>query len=138
MKPPRFVSITTRHPAPDCGWMLHSYGGSAEMVEQWVNAGAYLSFSGNVAEEKRGKLRDALREVPLDRLLIETDAPDMLPPERIRHYSVKHGEELLNEPANLPAIRDFIADVRDMDPAELERKTAENALRMFGGVGLRG
>ncbi|HEV7405404.1 MAG TPA: TatD family hydrolase, partial [Chthoniobacteraceae bacterium] len=66
-------------PAPR-GFLLHSYGGAAEMVEGFVKHGAYFSFSGYFLQERKAAQREVFREIPLERLLVETDAPDMLPP----------------------------------------------------------
>lgn len=59
-----------------CPFMLHSYGGPAEMVPELASLGAYFSFSGAIVDPKRDKLRRALLAVPLERLLLETESPE--------------------------------------------------------------
>ena len=59
-----------------CPFMLHSYGGPAEMVPELASLGAYFSFSGAILDPKRDKLRRALLAVPLERLLLETESPE--------------------------------------------------------------
>ncbi|MCD8481448.1 MAG: TatD family hydrolase [Verrucomicrobia bacterium] len=76
----RLVERLESTPLPACGFILHSYGGSAELVDRLAPLGAYFSFPGAFAREKKERQREAFRRVPPDRLLIETDAPDQLPP----------------------------------------------------------
>ncbi|MCX5785001.1 MAG: TatD family hydrolase [Elusimicrobia bacterium] len=64
--------IRTERPG---AFMFHSYGGPAEMVEEFAALGAYFSFSASIMNPRREKLREALRAVPPERLLFETDAP---------------------------------------------------------------
>ena len=71
------------HPRPERGFLLHSYGGSAEMVPVFATLGAYFSFSGHFLHPRKDKAREAFQRVPHDRLLVETDAPDMLPPDML-------------------------------------------------------
>ncbi|MDO8806003.1 MAG: TatD family hydrolase [Elusimicrobiota bacterium] len=65
--------IKEEKPGP---FMLHSYGGPAEMVAEFASLGAYFSFSGAILDAKREKLRRSLSAVPAERLLFETEAPD--------------------------------------------------------------
>jgi len=95
------VDILESHPLPKRGFLLHSYGGSAELVPRLTKLGAYFSFSGYFLHERKQNVRDAFKLVPPDRLLIETDAPDMLPPESVISYALPNG---INHPANLPCI----------------------------------
>lgn len=100
------------------GLLLHSYGGSAELVPEFLALGAWFSFGGGVLYETHRRARRALTAVPLGRLLVETDAPAMPPPPAFRPYSLPAEDgRCYNEPANLPAILAGIADLRDM-PAE--------------------
>ncbi len=57
-------------------FMLHSYGGSPEMMPEFTALGAYFSFSGAIMDSKREKLRAALKAVPADRVLFETESPE--------------------------------------------------------------
>ncbi|KAL4352967.1 hypothetical protein GQ457_06G015860 [Hibiscus cannabinus] len=65
-------------PFPD-GLLLHSYLGSAEMVPEFVKSGAYFSFSGYIMPMKVQKAKKMLKTIPLERILLESDAPDALP-----------------------------------------------------------
>jgi len=95
------IDILESNNLPKRGFLFHSYGGSAELVPRLTKLGAYFSFSGYFLHPKKAKVLDAFRTVPPDRLLLETDAPDMLPPENVIKYSLS---DELNHPANLISI----------------------------------
>ncbi len=93
--------------------LLHSYGGPVEMVGDFTALGAFFSLSGHFFHPgKEGKLA-AFDAVPADRLLLETDAPDMLPPPEMRpfHLVDPAGQEV-NHPGNLLAIYEAAATRR--------------------------
>jgi TatD DNase family protein len=96
-------------------------GGPAEAAEA-LTLGAYLSFSGIVSFKSADDVRAAAAAAPLERLLVETDAPYLTPePHR--------GKE--NEPALVPAVGAALATVRGIEPAEIAARTAETAARLF-------
>ncbi|MGE5532428.1 MAG: TatD family hydrolase [Bacteroidota bacterium] len=108
--------------------LIHAYGGSAEVVQPLTRMGAFFSFGGSVLGENHLRARAALQAVPLDRLLIETDAPALLPPEPFRlHTLVTPDGQQYNEPANLPAIAEGIAKLLGMPVERLTEITAGNA-----------
>jgi TatD DNase family protein len=117
------------------GLLLHAYGGPAELVPPLAGLGAYFSFGGNTLDERKLVRREAIRVVPRDRLLLETDAPDILPPPAFRPFATRNAEGRdRNEPANLPAIAQGIADLLGISWAELARLNWENARRFLGKV----
>eukprot|EP00933_Yihiella_yeosuensis_P000661 TRINITY_DN101044_c0_g1_i1.p1 TRINITY_DN101044_c0_g1~~TRINITY_DN101044_c0_g1_i1.p1 ORF type:complete len:337 (+),score=71.22 TRINITY_DN101044_c0_g1_i1:84-1013(+) len=124
------------------GIVLHSYCGSPEMAKALAKLNCFFSFSGSFLHIK--KHASALKAVPLDRLLLETDSPDQLPKELLPEEAElppvfqgtlksirKDGEGLLNEPALLPLIVHGAAAIRDEDPSILATTTAANARRVF-------
>lgn len=112
------------------GFLLHSYGGAGEMVEGFVKRGAYFSFSGYFLHERKAAQREVFRQIPIDRLLVETDAPDMLPPPA---PSVRLlGEGTLNSPSNLEFTCRGLAELRGVTVDELAEQVAENFARLFG------
>lgn len=120
------------HPRPERGFLLHSYGGSAELVPLFAELGAYFSFSGHFLHPRRNRARDAFRHVPLDRILIESDAPDMLPPGKHRLHPLEDADgKPMNHPANLPAILAGLADVLDHPARELASQLQRNFNRLF-------
>ncbi|MDC0088102.1 TatD family hydrolase [Akkermansiaceae bacterium] len=95
------LDILESRPLPERGFLLHSYGGSAELVPRLAKLGAYFSISGYFLHPRKRKVIEAFQQVPRDRLFIETDAPDMLPPEHLITHPLK-GE--VNHPANIAAL----------------------------------
>ncbi len=104
------------------GMLIHCFGGSAEVATELVRRGGYISFSGSITRPNAKKAGAAIRAVPVDRMLIETDAPDILP-------STAQGP--LNEPANLRLVLAKAAELRGMPEAELAELTFRNAERFF-------
>ena len=116
---------------PACGWLLHSYGGPTEMVREFASMGAYFSFSGTFLHPRKGTRLEAFRQVPRDRLLIETDAPDMPGPDPVRPFDAGPG---LNHPANIRAVLEGLARELGEPVAELEARTTANARRLFAAL----
>ena len=123
-------------PRPRCGVLLHSYGGAAELVGPLAELGAYFSLPGYFAHERKTRQREAFRQVPADRLLIETDAPDqLLPAERVQYPLADAASgKPINHPANLGAVYRFAAELRNEPLDALGRTVEENFKRLFGPV----
>jgi len=121
-------------PLPECGFLLHAYGGPVEMVEGFVRLGAFFSFSGHFLHERKTARREIFRQLPAERLLVETDAPDMpLPPERIQYHLPESPQGLtLNHPANLRAVYEGLAELRGETLETLTGQIAKNFQRLFG------
>ncbi|MGV3771365.1 MAG: TatD family hydrolase [Verrucomicrobiales bacterium] len=118
-------------PFPD-GFLIHSYGGSAEMIKQLADQGAYFSLSGYFAHSRKGKQQTVFRQIPRDRLLLETDAPDMLPPENRRALELKVNGKEWNHPANIEAVYHFAGELLQWPVKELALQVEENFMRLFG------
>lgn len=126
--------VIRTHPLPACGFLIHAYGGPAEMIAGFVERGAYFSFSPYFLHERKAAQRDAFRQMPADRVLVETDAPDLRPPdERNQHPLHDAAGEPLNHPANLPVAYLGLAEARGLGTPETEALVAENFTRLFGG-----
>lgn len=125
----RLLELLRAGPLRKRGFLLHSYGGPAEMVEPLARLGAYFSFPGAFAHERKTRQRDAFRRMPPNRLLIETDAPDQaLPEDRVTH-PLGQG---LNHPANIAAVYEAAAEALGQAPAGLAKRAEENFVRLFG------
>lgn len=111
------------------GFMIHSFSGAADLIPALAGAGAYFSFSGAVTLSHNRRAHKACAAVPLDRLLIETDAPD-IPPAPLEPGAQRPS---LNVPANLVRVAEAVAKIRGMEMRELARVTRENAERFFAG-----
>lgn len=103
--------------------MLHSFSGSAEWANELVRDGRYISFSGVVTFKNARRAVEAAEAVPLDRLLIETDAP-YLAPTPLRG-SVNHSGNLVHTAAK-------IAEIKKLSVDEIIEITHNNALKFFG------
>ncbi len=130
----RMLELLSANPRPDCGFVLHSYGGPAEMIPALTKLGAYFSLTGYFAHERKARQRETFRHVPPDRLLIETDAPDqLLPSERVRHpLNDPVSQKAVNHPANLAAVYAFAAELYEEPLPALAVRVEENFLRVFG------
>jgi TatD DNase family protein len=101
---------------------MHSYSGSRELTPFYVKHGCHFSFAGPVSFAEVRKPLDALRSVPLELLMGETDAPDQAPqPHR--------GQR--NEPAHLPLVLDAMARARGLEPEVLRAATTQTASAFF-------
>lgn len=82
-------------------FLMHSFGGSIEVAERLAKRGAWFSFSGYFLQPQKRNVLEVFKRLPKDRILLETDAPDMLPPLVLREFPLS-GDA--NHPANLRAI----------------------------------
>jgi TatD DNase family protein len=132
----RLLELLQAGPLPRRGFLLHSYGGPAELVPPLAKLGAYFSFPGYYAQESKARQRDTFRQIPLDRLLIETDAPDQRPPDALIRFPLTDTVtgQPLNHPANLGAIYDYAAELRGLPPATFAAQVEQNFLRLFADL----
>jgi TatD DNase family protein len=128
----RMLEILQQEPRPQCGFLLHSYGGPKEMIPALAKLGAYFSIPGYFAHERKLKQRETFLHVPANRLLIETDAPDQcLPDERVLFPLPEANGKPVNHPANLPAVYQFTADLLQQPLEKLTAQVEENFQRLF-------
>lgn len=130
----RLFDLLRDSPRPAGGFLLHSYGGPVEMVSAFTALGAYFSLPGYYAHERKDRQRETFRQIPLNRLLLETDAPDQLLPDERNQFPLRTsgGDRSLNHPANLAAVYAFAAELRGVPLPELAGQMAENFVRLFG------
>ena len=103
--------------------VFHCFSGDDDMARTAADAGYYLSFAGNVTFKNAQNLRDALHVTPLERVLVETDAPFLTPvPLRGRP----------NAPYLIPITLRFMAAELDLEVDDLAARIAENTLRVYG------
>lgn len=114
---------------PPGRFLMHSFGGSIETARRLIPLGAFFSFSGYFLQPRKSAVLEMFKQLPPDRILLETDAPDMLPPAEIISHPLA---EPHNHPANLPAVGTALAAALGMRPEELAGLTTENARRCFG------
>ncbi len=114
------MEITRRY--PEVRGVYHCYAGSVEMARELLRLGYYLSFTGVITFKNARRAIEVIREVPIDRLMIETDAPYMTPePFRGRRNSSLY----------VYRMAETIAEIKGMSVEEVERITTENGKRLF-------
>ncbi|MBK1722024.1 TatD family hydrolase [Thiocystis violacea] len=111
--------------ASDVGGVLHCFTEDWETARKGLDLGFHVSFSGILTFKNAVELREVARQVPIDRLLIETDSPYLAP--------VPHRGKP-NEPRFVGHVADCIAELRGMTREEVAAVTAENYLRLFRGA----
>ncbi|QET82990.1 TatD family deoxyribonuclease [Streptococcus dysgalactiae] len=104
------------------GGIMHSYSGSLEMAERFIELGMMISFSGVVTFKKALDIQEAAQHLPLDKILVETDAPYLAP-------VPKRGKQ--NRTAYTRYVVDKIAELRGMTVEEVAKATTANAKRVF-------
>ena len=120
------LTAAVRDLAP-CAFMVHAFSGSDETAREVTDLGGYLSFAGRVADPGQERLRATLKSVPPDRLLLETDAPDLLPSGQDAPLGV-------NEPAILKHVSEVIADFLGMPSDALNAQLRSNARQFMGSL----
>lgn len=104
------------------GGIIHCFSGSWEIAREYLKMGFYISFAGPVTFKKAPKLQEAAANVPIERLLIETDSP-YLSPEPVRGRR--------NEPTNVRFVAQKIAELRQIPLEEVARITTQNAMNVY-------
>lgn len=103
--------------------VVHCYATHIQFFESLAGSSNYVSFTGLITYAKSGKVIRALKAVPLNRIMIETDAPYLRPREAVTSAG--------NSPANLGAIADAVAHHRSMSREDVIKVTTENAMQFF-------
>lgn len=115
--------LTVAEQHPDVIGVCHCFSGSAETAKQFLRLGYYLSFTGVITFKNAKKAREVIEMMPIDRLMIETDAPYMAP----EPFRGKRNSSLY-----VHRVAETIAEIRQMPVEEVIRITTENGRRFFG------
>jgi len=107
---------------PVRGGTSHAFNGSLQQARQYMEMGFKLGFGGMLTYERSGKIRRLAQELPLESIVLETDAPDMT-------VASHHGQR--NSPEYLPECLAALAEVRQMSIEEVAAITTRNALEVF-------
>ena len=116
------LDLLTEEGAPE-KTIFHCYSGDAETARECIEKGYILSFAGTLTFKNAPALREAVKLVPIDQLLVETDSPFLAP--------MPHRGSL-NTPAQIPTILRFMAEERGDDVDELAAAISDNCERLFG------
>ncbi len=104
--------------------VMHSFTGSIDVARGCLELGLYISFAGMITFKNAADLRGVAAQIPLDRILIETDSPYLTPHPHRGHRP--------NEPAMLRHTLNSLAELFQISPVELAQRTTSNAQRLFG------
>ncbi|WP_106495619.1 TatD family hydrolase [Lentibacillus sp. Marseille-P4043] len=116
------IEILQEEDAKQIGGIMHCYNDSVDYVQTCLDMNFYISLGGTVTFKNAPLPKEVAINVPLDRLLIETDAPFLAPhPNRGKR----------NEPAYVKLVAEKVAELREMDVEEIGKITTENALSFF-------
>jgi TatD DNase family protein len=127
--------LTVEHAKGPFTPLLHCYTGGIELARTVLGLGGYVSFAGILTFRNADAVRAVAREIPLDRLLVETDCPYLAPvPHRGRRC----------EPAHVPDVAARLGELRGLPAQDIAARTTENFFRLFararpepGGIALR-
>ena len=122
----RFFEMLSAHCRPGLMGVVHCFSGNRSELDQYLDFGLYIGITGILTIKTRGaELRRLVTRIPAERLLVETDAPYLIPaPEKNRHRR--------NEPAFVKSVLLKLADVRAEDPEELAATIWNNTCRLYG------
>lgn len=116
------VTILREENASEVGGIMHCFGSSLEIAKQCMEMNFYISFGGPVTFKNAKRPKEVAKEIPLDRLLIETDCPYLAP----HPYRGKR-----NEPSYVKLIAEEIANLKGITYEEVVQVTNENAKKLF-------
>ncbi|MDH5766926.1 MAG: TatD family hydrolase [Gammaproteobacteria bacterium] len=105
--------------------MIHSYSGSYEQAIQLIDLGFYLSFGGAITYNRATRIRELVRKLPLNALLIETDSPDQ--------SDLKHHKQR-NEPAYIKSVIKTMTELRSEKMEIIINQTSRNCMSLFSGI----
>lgn len=107
---------------PEKGGVIHGFSGSLEIAEEYWKLGFYLGVGGTITYQRANKTWQAIAAMPLESLVLETDAPDM-------PLQGKQGER--NSPLYLPEVGQALADLKQLPLADIIQQTTDNSCRLF-------
>lgn len=126
----RFIAILKEHSSLPEG-VVHCFTGQLKEVKTYLEMGYYIGFTGAITDMRRfAALEEVVRYVPLDRMLIETDAPFMMP-KNVPTRQLSYHQQRRNEPAFLPYVAQTIAHYKGVPLKAVADKTRENAEALF-------
>ncbi|MDX2448310.1 MAG: TatD family hydrolase [Desulfobacterales bacterium] len=121
----RLLEILKAHPNKNRRGVVHCFSGNRPELDAYLDLGFFIGVTGILTLQKRGtELRNLIRHVPLERLLIETDAPYLTP-------TPQKNKTRRNEPAFVKSVLLKLAEIRDIDPEELAELTLNNTRCLF-------
>lgn len=117
------VQILKEEDAKEVGGIMHCFTGSLEVAKECMEMNFYISFGGPVTFKNAKKPKEVVKEIPMEKLLIETDCPYLTP----HPYRGKR-----NEPGYVRLVAEQIAELKELTIEEVAEKTTANAKKLFG------
>lgn len=116
------ISALKHHSLP-AGGVIHAFSGSLDLAQQYWAMGFYLGIGGTITYERAQKTRNTVKGLPLEAIVLETDAPDM-------PLAGRQGQR--NSPLYIPDIAQVLADIRGTSIQVVAEQTSANACKLFG------
>ncbi|MCM3620544.1 TatD family hydrolase [Sutcliffiella horikoshii] len=117
------VEILREEEAKEVGGIMHCFTGSLEVAKECMEMNFFISFGGPVTFKNAKKPKEVVKEIPMEKLLIETDCPYLTP----HPYRGKR-----NEPAYVRLVAEQVAELKNMTIEDVAEKTTANAKKLFG------
>ena len=117
------LELLEKHSGIDLRGVVHCFDSDWEFAQKVLDLGFYISFSGLVTYPKKDSLLEVVRKVPMDKFLVETDAP-WLPPQEFRGQ--------VNYPKYVRIIAEKVAEIKEIEVSEVEKNTYRNTCSLFG------
>ncbi len=127
------LELLQKTPRPSRGFLLHGYGGPAEMIKPFADLGAYFSFNIELLSPRQAARLQNFKAIPADRLLVETDAPTKPPPAELNRFPLPPATDgsAVNHPANIAVAYEQLAQLRQVPLESLAAQVEQNFLRLF-------
>ena len=127
------LEVLQNTPRPARGFLLHGYGGPAEMIAGFARLGAYFSFNIELVQPCHADRLANFKSIPADRLLVETDAPTKAPPPVRNRFPLGNGADgsAINHPGNIIVAYEALAGVRGVALESLADQVEQNFTRLF-------
>lgn len=128
------LEVLQKSPLPARGFLLHGYGGPAEMIKPFADLGAYFSFNIELIQPRQSVRLENFKAIPATRLLVETDAPTKPPPGTLNRFPLPLAADgsAVNHPANIAVAYEALATLRNQPPKILASLVQTNFHCLFG------
>ena len=122
-----FISIIKNQSSSRPRFVVHCFTGTQQQLDDYLDLGAFIGLTGWICDEKRNQdLRASIKNIPLDRLMLETDCPYLVP----KNLPVK-AKKNINEPKYLPHIAKEVSELMGISIESLRDATSQNAENFF-------
>lgn len=117
------IELLQKYQNQDLKIIAHCFDSTIQTAQRLLDMGAYISFSGMITFNSKKDLKEVVKVVPLDKILLETDSPYLVP---------KGVKEKTNEPKNVKMVAHSVAELKQISPEEVENTTFHNTTEIFG------